>query len=111
MGVPPSSGPRGSYLAPVSGAVPQPQRPRGHYEDEVEGVPCTEAGNHRYNHSAFPFELIPPCSIRLNHKLILQYIYLSFSFQGTMTVTKYRDHFLQLARYAPAEVTDDRILP
>jgi len=28
--------------------------------------------------------------------------------QGTMTVTEYRDRFLQLARYAPAEVTDDR---
>ena len=25
-----------------------------------------------------------------------------------MTVTEYRDHFLQLARYAPAEVADDR---
>ena len=25
-----------------------------------------------------------------------------------MMVTEYRDHFLQLARYAPAEVTDDR---
>src|SRR6185437_11344815 len=25
-----------------------------------------------------------------------------------MTVTAYRDHFLQLARYAPAEVADDR---
>ena len=25
-----------------------------------------------------------------------------------MTVTEYRDHFLQLTRYAPAEVTDDR---
>ena len=28
--------------------------------------------------------------------------------QGTMTVTEYRDRFLQLARYAPAEVADDR---
>ena len=59
FGVPPSSGPRGSYLAPVPGAVPQPQRPRGRYEDEAERVPCTEAGNLRYNHLAFPFELIP----------------------------------------------------
>ena len=25
-----------------------------------------------------------------------------------MTITEYRDHFLQLARYAPAEVADDR---
>ena len=25
-----------------------------------------------------------------------------------MTVTEYRDRFLQLARYAPAEVADDR---
>ena len=25
-----------------------------------------------------------------------------------MSVTEYRDHFLQLARYAPAEVADDR---
>ena len=24
-----------------------------------------------------------------------------------MTVTEYRDHFLQLARYAPAEIADD----
>src|SRR6185295_15566674 len=38
----------------------------------------------------------------------LRYIYLSFSLQGTMTVTEYRDRFLQLARYAPAEVADDR---
>ena len=44
-GVPPSSGLRGSHLAPVLGAFPQPQRPRGRYEDEAEGVPCTEAGN------------------------------------------------------------------
>ena len=28
--------------------------------------------------------------------------------QGTMSVTEYRDRFLQLARYAPAEVADDR---
>ena len=28
--------------------------------------------------------------------------------QGTMTVTEYCDRFLQLARYAPAEVADDR---
>ena len=28
------------------GAVPQPQRPRGRYEDEAEGVPCTEAGDY-----------------------------------------------------------------
>jgi len=28
--------------------------------------------------------------------------------QGTMTVTEYRDRFLQLARYAPTEVADDR---
>ena len=55
----------------------------------------------------FSFELIPPCSIRLNHKLILRYIYLSFSLQGTMTVTEYRDRFLQLARYAPADFADD----
>jgi hypothetical protein len=27
--------------------------------------------------------------------------------QGAMTVTEYRDHFLQLARYAPAEVAND----
>jgi hypothetical protein len=27
--------------------------------------------------------------------------------QGAMTVTEYRDHFLQLARYAPAEVAHD----
>ena len=94
VGVPPSSGPRGSHLAPVSGAVPQPQRPRGRYEDEAEGVPCTEAGNLRYNHSEFPFELIPPSSIFLNHEIILRCIYLSFSLQGTMMVTEYRDHFL-----------------
>ena len=47
------------HLAPVPGAVPQPQRPRGRCEDEAEGVPCTEAGNLRNNDSAFPFELIP----------------------------------------------------
>src|SRR6185503_18927819 len=64
--------------------------------------------NLRYNHSEFPIELIPPCSIFLNHELILRYIYLSFSLQGTMMVTEYRDRFLQLARYAPAEVADDR---
>ena len=28
--------------------------------------------------------------------------------QGAMTVTEYRDRFLQLARYATADVTDDR---
>ena len=28
--------------------------------------------------------------------------------QGTMSVTEYRDRFLQLARYAPADVADDR---
>ena len=38
----------------------------------------------------------------------LRYIYLSFSLQGTMTVTEYRDRFLQLSRYAPADVADDR---
>ena len=110
VGVPPSSGPRGFHLDLVPGAVLQPQRPRERYEDEAEGVPRTEVGNLRYNHSAFPFELIPPCSIFLSHELILRYIYiyLSFSLQGTMTVTEYRDHFLQLARYAPAEVADDR---
>ena len=35
-------------------------------------------------------------------------MHLSFSLQGTMTVTEYCDRFLQLARYAPAEVADDR---
>jgi hypothetical protein len=29
------------------------------------------------------------------------------SFQGSMTVTEYRDRFLQLARYAPADVARD----
>ena len=38
--------PRGSHLAPVPRAVPQPQCPRGRYEDEAEGVPCTEAGDY-----------------------------------------------------------------
>ena len=47
------------HLAPVPGAVPQPQRPRGRYEDEAEGVPCTEAGNLKYNHSSVSFELMP----------------------------------------------------
>src|SRR6185503_10393721 len=64
--------------------------------------------NLRYNHSEFPIELIPPCSIFLSHELILRYVYLSFSLQGTMTVTEYRDRFLQLSRYAPAEVVDER---
>jgi hypothetical protein len=30
--------------------------------------------------------------------------YLCSLFQGSMTVTEYRDRFLQLARYAPADV-------
>ena len=68
-----------SHLAPVPGAVPQPQRPRGRYEDEAEGVPSTEAVNLRYNHSAFPLELILPCSIFLKHELIFRYISVFFT--------------------------------
>jgi hypothetical protein len=33
--------------------------------------------------------------------------YLCSLFQGSMTVTEYRDRFLQLARYAPADVVRD----
>jgi hypothetical protein len=33
--------------------------------------------------------------------------YRCLSFQGSMTVTEYRDRFLQLARYAPANVARD----
>jgi hypothetical protein len=33
--------------------------------------------------------------------------YLCLSFQGSMTVTEYRDRFLQLARYAPTDVARD----
>jgi hypothetical protein len=33
--------------------------------------------------------------------------YLCSLFQGSMTVTEYRDRFLQLARYAPADVARD----
>ena len=43
----------------------------------------------------------------MNLELIFD-IYLFLSLQGTMSVTEYRDRFLQLARYAPADVADDR---
>ena len=61
-------------MAPVQGAFPQPQRPRGRYEDEAEGVPCTEAGNLKNNHSVFSFELMPPCSILMNLELIFRHL-------------------------------------
>ena len=58
----------------------------------------------------FLLELRPPLFylFQTGKAKLIFVIHLSFSLQGTMTVTEYRDRFLQLARYAPAKVADDR---
>ena len=48
--------------------------PAGVMKMKQKEIPCTEADNLRYNPSAFPFELMPPCSILMNLELIYRYL-------------------------------------